>query len=76
MEPLKVTMKIHYKDDKPSKVEEISLWHGNKPFVFVDDSNVKCVSIQNRIFYTQEEYNAFFYGVEHVRNILVSLVNL
>lgn len=76
MEPLKVTMKIYYKDNRPEKVEEISLWHGHKPFVFVDDTNVKYVVVGNRLLYTQEEYNAFFYGVEHVRNILVSLVNL
>ena len=76
MEQLKVTMRICYKDDRPEKVEEISLWHGYRPFMFTDDSNIKCVVIENRILRTQEEYNAFFFGVAHVRGILISLVNL
>lgn len=75
MEQLQIEMKTYYSDDKPPKVETISLWHGKKPFVFADDNTVKYVVVANIKCYTQEAYDAFFYGVQHVRNILVSLVN-
>ena len=75
MEQLTVQLKIYYNDGKPPKVESISLWHGHKPFLFVDDKTVYYIIVANRRFNTQEEYNAFFYGIERVRNILISLAN-
>lgn len=75
MEQLTVKEITYYHDGESPKVEEVSLWHGHKPFAFIDDPNVKYIVVGNRVLRTQEEYNAFFHGVEHVRDILVSLAN-
>ena len=75
MEDVKLLLRWYHENGNAIGSEMISLWHGHKPFLFVDDSKIKYVSIANRLFFTQEEYNAFFYGITHARSVLLGVLN-
>lgn len=75
MEDLKLKLSWYYENGQCIGSEMVSLWHGHKPFLFVDNPEIKYVSIANRLFFTQEEYNAFFYGIDYVRSVLVGVLN-
>ena len=71
---MKIEMIYVYKD-KTKKIEEVSMWHGNRPFAFIDDDNLNYIVIHGNHCKTQEELDMFFKGIQLVRDNFISLLN-